>query len=87
MNDSLKLKAYELLIADLEAKLKQAHNDTDGQVSQKLALTDILMAEILRVSGYDNLLRVAKIIDKKVYNGRRNYEDYVECNYCSEVSA
>lgn len=87
MNDSLKLKAYELLIADLEAKLKQAHNDTDEQVSQKLALTDILMTEMLRVSGYDSLLRVAKIIDKKVYNGRRNYEDYVECNYCSEVKA
>ena len=82
-----KLKAYELLIADLETKLEKACKDVDANASEEVAVNEILMNEIFRLSGYANLMAVAKRIDAEVYGGKRNYEDLVWADYSEEVAA
>jgi hypothetical protein len=82
-----KLAAYELLIADFEAKLQKAHNRIDEKDGEEVAITNILLDEVLRLSDYSTLLGVAIKIDKKVFAGKCNYEDFVESNYCPEIAA
>jgi hypothetical protein len=87
MNADLKMRAYELLIAELQAELLDSYKRIDANSDEDALATRILVKEILRLSSYDNMLALAKQIDKEVYNGKCNFEDYIESSYCPGVAA
>ena len=81
MDANLIIKAYELLIRDLESELKDSYRKLDTVGGREVDITNILLEEIFRLSDYNNLLTVAKQIDKEVFHGKVNYQDFVEVEF------
>lgn len=80
IDTELKLKAYELLIAHLEDKLKKSYATVDKNAEEEVERLGITSDFIFRKLGYKNLMELAGIIDEFENNGG-SMKDYVESNY------
>lgn len=79
IDTELQLKAYELLITDLEKKVEEAYalqeKHSDQEVFRTIKFCDFIFREL----GYKKLVEIAEIID--AFENDDDMKDYVETNY------
>lgn len=81
----LQIKAYELLIDDLQKRYDELHKDLEAEADESVERTTWFCDFIFRELGYDKLMELAKIID----DGEKNSGDmpsYVETFYSGRRS-
>lgn len=80
IDTELQLKAYELLITDLENKLQKSYAKIDENSEQEVFRTEKFCDFIFRELGYKKLMELAGIIDEFENNGG-DMKCYVENCY------
>ena len=80
IDTELQLKAYELLITDLENKLQKSYAKIDENSDQEVFRTEKFCDFIFRKLGYKKLMELAGIIDEFENNGG-DMKYYVENCY------
>ncbi|NBU33800.1 hypothetical protein EBS40_04170 [bacterium] len=83
MDDALKIKAYELLIQDMDEELTQVRHDLDRSCDSWIFAFSHL-AKFIRVKhGFDVLRSLAVEIDAEEakHGSDKGFTDLVECDY------
>jgi hypothetical protein len=81
MNDDLRLRAYELLIANIDDRLQQAHRKRSIENAENQQIIKILAKAIYSFKGYSFLMEVAKLCDDANKKDHADMVDYVESNF------
>jgi len=80
IHKDLKLRAYELLVADLYKELEELHEEYEEYSGKNIDRTEQFCNFIYRELGYKKLMELAKIIDESE-NNNEDMTCYVECFY------